>query len=144
MTPVFGQMPEAQLWPCCDAAAFTGGDRCTCWVVETTSDQLPLREGPPHLRRRACEDCAYRMDSIERQAGEEPNDANHPIYCHWDAPMVARVVHPPSGTAIDYAPGAVYDPVQHGDRYWKVDGQPGEYCAVWGALNAIRSGCPHG
>jgi hypothetical protein len=108
-------------------------------VIECTSPQRPLREGPPHLRRKACADCAYRSDSVERQAGEEPNSANQPIYCHWDAPMVARVVHPPSGTVIEFAPGAAYDPVQHGDRYWKVDGQPGEYCAVWGALNAIRA-----
>jgi hypothetical protein len=138
MSAQFGQMPEEQLWPCCDSAAYTDGDRCTCWVVESVPEQSPLREGPPFLRRKACADCAYRADSAERLAGEEPNSANNPIYCHWDAPMVTRVVHPPSGVVIDYAPGVAYDPVQHYDRYWKADGRPGEYCAVWGALNAIR------
>lgn len=122
---------------CCEASVHTAGDRCTCWEVETVEPQMPLQEGPVEVRRKACADCAYRMDSVERQRGEEPNPGGGPIYCHWDAPMVRRLVHP-SGAVIEYAPGEAYDPVQHGDRYWRHDGSPQAFCAVWGALSRAR------
>lgn len=134
----FGVPPEDQVVPCCEAAALSGFERCTCWVVETAEQQQPLQEGPVAVRRRACEDCAYRMDSVERMRGEEPNPGGGLIFCHWGAPSVTRAVHLPSGHTIQYAPGEAYDPVQHGDRYWKADGRPGEYCACSGALNAAR------
>jgi hypothetical protein len=78
------------------------------------------------------------MDSVERQRGETPNPTGQPIFCHWDAPEVLRAIHPPTGHVIEFAPGEVYDPVEHGGRYWKVDGRPGEYCAVWGALSGAH------
>ena len=129
----FGVMPEGLETPCCAAAAYTHGDRCDCWEIETGTAQEPICEGPPAIRRKACPDCAYRMDSVERQRGEEPNPGGGLIFCHWDAPPVTRAVHP-SGAVIEYAPGEVYDPIQHGDRYWKVTGQPQDYCAVSGAM----------
>jgi len=137
MSLTFGVQPEDQLVPCCPTSAYSQGERCECWVVETAEPQQPLCEGPVSVRRKACEDCAYRMDSVERVRGEEPNPSGGLIFCHWDAPMVVRAVHPPSGHVIEYQPGEVYDPVQHGDRYWRVDGQPQSYCAVSGALNRV-------
>jgi len=134
----FGAMPEDQIVPCCASAAYTGGDRCDCWVVELADTQMPLQEGPVAVRRKACADCAYRRDSVERARGEEPNPDGGLIFCHWDAPAVLRAVHPPSGHVIEYAPGEIYDPVQHGDRAWKVTGQPQDYCAVSGALTGAR------
>lgn len=131
----FGVQPDDMIVPCCDSAAYTEGDRCDCWRVELTEPQQPICEGPVNIRRKACEDCAYRMDSVERARGEEPNPGGGLIFCHWGAPEVARAVHPPSGHVIEYAPGEVYDPVQGSDRYWKVDGRPQDYCAVSGALN---------
>lgn len=134
----FGVPPEDQIVPCCASAAYSNWERCDCWVIETSDPQQPICEGPVSVRRKACADCAYRMDSVERARGEEPNPSGNLIFCHWDAPTVVRAVHPPSGHVIGYAPGEVYDPVQHGDRYWKVDGRPGEYCAVSGALTGAR------
>ncbi len=134
----FGVMPEDQVVPCCSSAVYSGGDRCDCWVVEIAAVQQPLQEGPVGVRRKACADCAYRRDSVEWARGEDPNPGGGLIFCHWDAPAVLRAVHPPSGHVIEYAPGEVYDPVQHGDRYWKVDGLPQDYCAVSGALTGAR------
>lgn len=134
----FGVPPADQIIPCCDAAAYSDGERCDCWVVVLTEPQQPLQEGPVAIRPKACTDCAYRMGSVERQRGEEPNPGGALIFCHWGAPEVVRAVHQPSGHTIEYAPGEVYDPIQHGDRYWRVDGQPQSYCAVAGALNRAR------
>lgn len=135
----FGVMPESQMVPCCPAAAWSEGDKCDCWIVELTTVQQPIQEGPVNVRRKACGDCAYRTDSVEHTRGEYPNPGDRMIFCHWDAPMVVRAVHPPSGSTIEYSPGEVYDPIQHGSRYWKVDGRPQDYCAVAGAINRVRS-----
>ncbi|GAA2008630.1 hypothetical protein [Microbacterium ulmi] len=56
-----------------------------------------------------------------------------------DAQTIVRVVHPPSGTVIDYPPGAAYDSVQQGDRDGTADGRPSEYGADWDASCAIRA-----
>lgn len=138
MTPQFGRMPDEVVVPCCSSAVYSGGDRCDCWVVELAAPQQMLCEGPVNVRRKACDDCAYRRDSVEHARGEDPNPGGALIFCHWDAPMVTRVIHPPSGVVIDFEPGEVYDPVQHGNRYWKVDGRPQDYCAVSGALTGSR------
>jgi len=138
----FGVPPLDQDVPCCESALYSGWERCDCWVIELVEPQQPICEGPTPIRRKACMDCAYRMDSVERQRGEEPNPSGDLIFCHWNAPMVARAVHPPTGHVIEYAPGVAYDPVQHGSRYWLVDGRPGEYCAVSGALNRARFAVP--
>lgn len=135
---MFGVPPADQIVPCCSAAVYSDMERCDCWVVETIEPQRPLCEGPVSVRRRACDDCAYRMDSAERARGEEPNPGGGLIFCHWGAPEVRRAIHPPTGLTIEYAPGEVYDPIQHGDRYWKVDGRPQDYCAVSGALTGAR------
>ena len=131
-------MPEDQVVPCCSAAAHSGGDRCTCWVIELVSPQQPIQEGPTNVRRRACGDCAYRHDSVERQRGEEPNPAGGMIFCHWDGPEVLRAVHPPSGHSIPFTPGEAYDPIVRGDRAWKGDDRPQDWCAVGAAMNGAR------
>lgn len=135
----FGVAPDDQIVPCCDASAYSDGARCECWTVELATPQEPICEGPVNVRRKACFDCAYRKDSVERARGEEPNPDGGLIFCHWDAPPVARATHPPSGHTIEYVPGEVYDPIQHGDRYWKSNGLPQDYCAVSGAINNART-----
>lgn len=131
-------MPEDQVVPCCSAAAHSGGDRCTCWVIELVRPQQPIQEGPTNVRQRACGDCAYRRDSVERQRGEEPNPGGGMIFCHWDGPEVLRAVHPPSGHSIPFEPGEAYDPIVHRDRAWKGDGRPQDWCAVGAAINGAR------
>lgn len=138
MSAEFGVMPDDQIVPCCASAIYSGGDRCDCWEVELTEPRRPIQEGPVNIRSKACADCAYRMDSVERQRGEQPNPGDDLIFCHWDAPEVLRAIHPPTGHTIEYQPGEVYDPIQHGSRYWKVDGRPQDYCAVSGAINRAR------
>ncbi len=133
----YGMRPPDQEVPCCMSSAI--GDQCTCWVVELVEPQQPITEGPVAIRRKACADCAYRHDSVERLRGEEPNPGGGLIYCHWDAPMIGRLVHPPSGHVITCDPGEIYDPIIRGDRAWKVDGRPQDYCAVSGAIN--REAC---
>lgn len=134
----FGVMPEDQVVPCCAAAVYSAGERCDCWVVELRGAQEPIQQGPVNVRRRACEDCAYRTDSVERARGEEPNPGGGLIFCHWGAPEVARAIHTPTGHVIEYGPGEVYDPIEGGGLYWKLDGAPQDYCAVSGALTGAR------
>lgn len=48
-----------------------------------------------------------------------------------------------SGATITYPPGEASDPIQHGSRFWKVNGRPQDYCAVSGALTGARQGGRH-
>ena len=134
----FGVEPDDQLVPCCSDAAYSDGRNCTCWEVEIAEPQQPILEGPVNVRRKACDDCAYRSGSVERDRGEEPNPAGGLIFCHRDAPAVVRSIHPPTGHTIEYSTRETYDPVQHGNRFWKADGRPQDYCAVSGAITAVR------
>lgn len=126
--------------PCCMTAAVTGGERCSCWrpVLDMQPSEA-LQEGPLLARRKACDDCAYRAGSPEREAdgGALPDFGRHaPFMCHQGAPKVIRWEHP-SGAVI-VPEGDDYQPTTRHGAIWLADGRPGEYCAGWAAVNRIR------
>jgi len=125
--------------PCCMASAVSDGENCTCW--RPVLDPPPSGEeqaGPMQALRRSCHDCAYRLDSPERAAGEAPEfGPAQPFLCHQGMPRVIRWEHP-SGATIT-PEGDDYQPTEHGGRAWLADGRPGEYCAGWAATNQIRT-----
>lgn len=135
----FLHAPESTGYGCCYGAAFTDGERCTCWA--TVLEPVPtaeVQEGPMPINTRRCGDCAYRRDSPERQERDGdtmPYIPGHIFTCHVGMPRAVAYVHPcgerretPTGTEFDD-----YHPIQRGDRAWQADGRPAVVCAGWAA-----------
>ncbi|NNG36924.1 hypothetical protein [Nakamurella aerolata] len=130
--------PPDPVVPCCDTAAYSYGEQCTCWVAEYDQPQQPIMPGPPPVRRSMCRDCAYRTDSPERaDIGGDPLDFTRatPFYCHQGVRSVARWRHP-SGAVIE-APAGAYDPPQTPGVIYAADGRPEPLCAGWAASNGL-------
>lgn len=143
-------LPAPEGLICCDASANTGGDQCTCWEpvlalqdpIRLLHEQERIQEGPPCPRRTACDDCAYRAGSPEREAvdGSIPDyTARDRFYCHDGMPLAVAYVHP-SGAMhrLDLEQPVDYQPRIRGDRPFRVDGRPGLLCAGWAAVNGVR------
>jgi len=131
--------PEQAFNSCCYGAAFTDGERCTCWTaIVEPKPTMDLQEGPMPVNRHRCHDCAYRLDSPERQQRDGDTMPYQPggiFICHTGLPKSVRFVHPcgevrevPAGTDNDD-----YRPVERGDRAWQADGRPAVVCAGWAA-----------
>lgn len=129
---------------CCQGATQSPTD-CICWVPEYDLDQQPPIPGD-HLvteaRSTACEDCAYRPNSPERQGDEayvadfDSFDAGV-FYCHQGMRKPLRWRHQGLGIVVE-ATGDYYAPPMRigadGNSVpFKADGTPGDRCAGWAA-----------
>jgi hypothetical protein len=131
--------PAASHNSCCYGAAFTDGDRCTCWTpIVDPEPTTVVQEGPMPVNGERCHDCAYRRDSPERQAldGDPmPYIPGGVFTCHVGMPKAVAFVHP-CGERVEVPPGTEnddYRPVTRGDRAWQADGRPAVVCAGWAA-----------
>lgn len=129
--------PEPPDWtPCCFGSAVNGHGGCTCWEPVYDAEQAAPRTGEPaELRRRMCDDCAYRPDSPERaDAFSEdallalPADASV-FWCHQGMRRVAAWRHP-DGREVPGAAGA-YEPPIVAERPYRADGRPAAVCGGW-------------
>lgn len=139
MHPAHLRAPEGTYNGCCYGAAFTDGDKCTCWepVVEPQSNAL--QEGPMRVQSARCGDCAYRRDSPERQAigGDTmPYIPEGRFLCHEGMARVTSYRHD-AGYETDALTGehADYRPPTNGWASWQRDGRPAIVCAGWAADN---------
>lgn len=138
--PEFHAPPEAEN-SCCMGAAFTDGERCTCWVAISYPEQEERQEGPMNICRKMCHDCAYRNDSPERaDAGGAVPDygRDRPFVCHQGTPITTVWVHPMTGVTRKPERDS-YVIAQADGRTWLADGRPGEFCAGWAAVNRVRA-----
>jgi hypothetical protein len=139
--------PEENLRPveaylCCDAVAYYGPERCTCWVAVYDVEQatpIPMT-GPDDIapQPRMCGDCAYRPSSPERSEGFSEAHlltlptTGQPFWCHQGSRRPVAYRHPTLGDIpadqSDYRP-----PVIDGVPY-RTDGRPEQLCAGWAAL----------
>lgn len=129
--------------PCCDASLHSDGQSCTCWEAELDVEPTPdVQEGPQLVRRRMCNDCAYRPDSRERKEadGDLPGyTLDQPFQCHTGMPRAVGYRHPSLGDAVvPDVTGSDYRPFVRAQRAWQADGRPAELCAGWAAANRIR------
>lgn len=129
--------PESSLNMCCYGAAFTDGERCTCWSpVLEPEPTLDVQEGPMPVNESRCHDCAYRRDSPERQQRDGdtmPYIPGHLFTCHVGMPRAVAYVHP-SGERVETPPGTEnddYHPIELAGRAWQADGRPAVVCAGW-------------
>lgn len=136
--------------PCCYGSAMDGPTGCTCWRPVYDVEQAEPQLAAPGLRAGACDDCAYRGGSPERQGAEHvTGDARHlealvvlnrPFFCHQGIRRPTGFRHPngatwrPPGPALE---AAYRPPVHHGVPY-KADGTPADLCGGWGAAR-LRS-----
>jgi hypothetical protein len=129
--------------PCCMGAIHDGLRGCNCWEPVFDLEQASeLQDGPMELASKCCHDCAYRVGSPERAAGEFDHlegVAHHPgqvFLCHQGVRRVVAWRHPQLGE-IPAGPGD-YRPPTGADRIWRADGRPGVLCAGWGAIGDRR------
>lgn len=135
--------------PCCMGSAALGPANCTCWVAEYDLQQKDIEVlGPPGLRSAACEDCAYRGGSPERQGADHVMgdgrhlqalvELNRPFFCHQGIRRPVRYRHPSGAVHTpDHLEAAYRPPIHHGIPY-KADGQPADLCAGWASAR-LRS-----
>lgn len=124
---------------CCFGATM-GPDKCTCWVPAFNFPQEPLQVNKtPSVRNQPCEDCAYSVDSPERNSDERVTGdpallkrivANgEPFFCHVGMRRILHWVHQNGQTYAegdcDYRP-----PIKEGIAY-KADGTPADICSGW-------------
>lgn len=134
--------PPDEAMACCEAAVFSGHERCSCWTP--VLDLVPSRDlqaGPMRVRKKSCHDCAYRAGSPEREAagGALPDyGRSQPFLCHQGMPRAVRFVHPPTGAVIE-VDGDDYHPVTAGERAWLADGRLAEYCAGWAKITRAEA-----
>ena len=135
----------SRLIGCCDGAANRGPSACTCWKPVYDLDQgvtVQKRRwsGPPAVRAKMCDDCAYRPDSPEANGddryAERPEPGEGTFFCHVGTRKVVRWVHP-AGITVD-ADGDYYDPpsvtyVPGRRAPLKGDGSFADICAGWHA-----------
>jgi hypothetical protein len=143
-------MPDAGKGMCCDGAALFGPNRCTCWEPVYDLDQADpdplavklLAAGiDPVTRARPCDDCAYRVDSPERQGSPEVAGdqelldeivaSGERFWCHQGIRRPVRWRHP-SGVEVPGSP-VNYDPPRLDGVPYQANGQPAEVCAGWAA-----------
>lgn len=88
------------------------------------------------IRRECCHDCAYRHDSPERAAGDDPDYTRSEAFaCHEGMPRAVRYEHP-CGAVREAEPGD-YQPLIRGGRTFQADGHPALLCAGWAATNGL-------
>lgn len=135
----FLHAPESTGNTCCYGAAFTDGEKCTCWTAELEpTPSTDVQEGPMPVNTARCGDCAYRRDSPERQmrGGDQmPFMADGIFLCHIGMPRAVAFTHS-CGERRETPPGTRYDdyrPIERDGRAWQADGRPAVVCAGWAA-----------
>jgi hypothetical protein len=140
-------LPNPQMWGhepyCCWGVVNSGDHReCSCWEPIYDLEQEPVVEAPAGCRTLQCVDCAYRVDSPERQGDESVVGDDYelerivrlgePFWCHQGMRRPIAFVHYPTGIVV---PGeaANYRPPMRERRPYKADGTPADICAGWAA-----------
>jgi hypothetical protein len=128
---------------CCWGEAISGPGYCTCWVpvfddVQADPAELSAASGIEVRPGGMCEDCAYRPRSPERSErwGEEAllglPSSGSVFWCHQGMRRPVRWVHP-DGREVPGSPEDYRPPIVKGVPF-RMDGQPGLFCAGWAAL----------
>lgn len=130
---------------CCAGAAMYGRDRCTCWEPIYDLEQQPLANSGEPLeliptRAKCCGDCAYRVGSPEREAGdgdwlvELATGDGRVFWCHQGMRRVVSFRHP-DGRELPAGDGDYRPPIGPAERpvAWKANGSVGDRCAGWAA-----------
>ena len=146
-----GHNPTAEYWPnpekwsgelyCCWGVINSGDYRdCSCWEPIYDLEQQPVTIAEAGCRTVPCHDCAYRVDSPERQGDESVVGDDYelqrivalgqPFWCHQGIRRPVAFVHYPTGIVV---PGdaADYRPPMRQSRPYKADGTPADMCAGW-------------
>jgi hypothetical protein len=138
---------------CCIGSAVYGPRRCTCWEPVYDLDQTQPDTtvgGEPNIRRRMCDECAYRPNSPERNGDPQfvgdaefleqlAADPSRRFWCHQGMRKVIAWRHP-SGMEIPDRPGASYDPPSIDGVPYLANGRPGQLCAGWDARRRELAG----